>query len=242
MGATATRPSETRGKIWYLEWLRAFACLAVVLIHSFTTLLDNATVAEVGVSRALAWTEVLVVFCRWAVPVFLMVTGALLLDPSREVGWGKVRRYVLRVVAVLLTFGVAYALMEIVFDSRSFEPSMIPAAVLNVLQGRGWAHFWYLYDLLGVYLLLPLLHPFASASSERDLRAMLVVLFAFSLAVPTVNAASGLELEPLIWFGSSVFYVLLGRYLSSCESPVAPVAIAGVASLLFQSLLAGGVS
>lgn len=240
MDATVARPPETRGKIWYLEWLRVFACLAVVLIHSFATLLDNSSVAEVGMPRALVWTEILVVFCRWAVPVFLMVTGALLLDPSREIGWRKVGRYVSRVVAVLLTFGFMYALMEIVFNSRSLKASMIPIAILNVLQGRGWNHFWYLYDLLGVYLLLPLLRSFASIASERDLRAMLAVLFAFSLTLPTVNAASGLELESLIWLGASVFYVLLGYYLNSYEVPTAPVVIAGVASVAVQALLAGG--
>lgn len=227
-------------RTWYLEWLRVSACLAVVLIHCFTTLLDNASIDEVGIFRALAWTEVLVVFCRWAVPVFLMVTGSLLLDPARRVTWNKNLWYVFRVATVLLTFGTMFALMELVFSSKNFEVSMVPAAIGNVLQGRGWAHFWYLYDLLGIYLLLPLLRAFAAASTREDMRRMLVVLFIFSLAVPTLNAAVGLDASTFIWLGSSAFYVMLGRYLSAYNIRVAPVLLAGTVSVVLQALLAGG--
>lgn len=229
-------------RTWYLEWLRVSACLAVVLIHCFTTLLDNASIDEVGIFRALAWTEVLVVFCRWAVPVFLMVTGSLLLDPARRVTWNKNLWYVFRVATVLLTFGTMFALMELVFSSKDFEVSMVPAAIGNVLQGRGWAHFWYLYDLLGIYLLLPLLRAFAAASTREDMRRMLVVLFIFSLAVPTLNAAVGLDASTFIWLGSSAFYVMLGRYLSAYNIRVAPVLLAGAVFVVLQALLAGGAS
>lgn len=221
-----------RGRIWYLEWLRLFACLAVVLIHCFTTLLDNATVAEVGVPRALGWTELLVILCRWAVPVFLMITGALLLDPTREVGWPKVRVYFLRIAAVLLAFGTVFALMELAFETKSFIPAMIPTSLMSVLQGRSWAHLWYLYDLLGIYLLLPLLRSFAASAGRRDLERMLLVLFLFALVVPTVNSALGLSLDTLVWLGSSVFYVLLGWYLRSCDVPVVPACALGAAGTI----------
>lgn len=230
------------GRIWYLEWLRLFACLAVVLIHCFTTLLDNATVADVGVPRALGWTELLVVLCRWAVPVFLMITGALLLDPGREVGWPRVRAYFTRIAAVLLTFGTLFALMELVFELRSFTPAIIPTSVMNVLQGRSWAHLWYLYDLLGVYLLLPLLRPFVAGAGRRDLERMLLILFLFSLVVPTVNSALGLSLDTLVWLGSSVFYVLLGWYLRSYDVSSGPAcALGAVGTVVTAGIAAFGI-
>ena len=173
--------TERQGRLWWVEWLRVFGCVAVVLIHCFATLLDNATVAEIGLTRALVWTEVLVICCRWAVPAFLMVTGALLLDPAHEIGLPKVRGYVGRMTGVLLTFGTLFALMELVFAARSFSLAMLPEALLDVLQGRGWAHMWYIYDLLGVYLLLPVLRAFSSGSDERSYDIVLCVLFVLSL-------------------------------------------------------------
>lgn len=232
----------SRSRIWYLEWLRLFACIAVVLIHCFATLLDNATVAEIGIPRALGWTEFLVILCRWAVPVFLMITGALLLDPARKVDWRKVRAYCIRISVVLLTFGTAFALMELVFEARALAPTMILTSVMNVLQGHSWAHLWYLYDLLGVYLLLPLLRPFVMSAGRRDLERMLLVLLIFALIVPTVNSALGIALDTLMWLGSSVFYVLLGWYLRSFDVPASSACILGaVGTIVVAGIAAFGV-
>lgn len=227
------------GRIWYLEWLRVAACLAVVLIHRFSTILDNASVSGVGIGRALAWTELLVVFGRWAVPVFLMVTGALLLDPSRVMGWGKTFRYAGRMVAVLLVFGSAFALMEIVFESRSFSLGMVPAAFLRVFQERSWAHLWYLYDLIGVYLLLPLLRAFVAEGDEGRQATFLVVLLLVALVVPTLDAATGLGVARVGWLGSSVFYVLLGWYLHRFGAPKRLALAVGLACILVAVALAG---
>lgn len=238
---TACVQKSSSGRIWYLEWLRVLACLAVVLIHCFATPLDNMTVLEVGPGRAFAWTELLVVLGRWAVPVFLMVTGALLLDPARPVGWRKVARYVRRMAAVLLSFGTLYALMELAFDAKALSPAMLPEAVLRVLQERSWAPLWYLYDLIGVYLLLPLLRSFVASDGRESQRVLLLVLFVTTLAVPTLNAATGLGAARLAWLGSSVFYVLLGWHLHRFGADLHIVMPAGAACLATCAAVAGGV-
>lgn len=227
-------------KIWYLEWLRVLACLAVVLIHCFATPLDNMTIQEVGIGRAIAWTELLVVFGRWAVPVFLMVTGALLLDPSRKMGWHKVFCYVKRMATVLFVFGSLFALMELVFDTKTFVLSMLPAAFLRMLQERSWAHLWYLYDLIGVYLLLPLLRSFVASNEEGSQRVLLVVLFVTALVVPTFDSATGAGIVRLAWLGSSVFYVLLGWYLHRFGARLRVVLPIGAACAVVCAAMAGG--
>lgn len=78
--------NESR-RINEFEWLRVFAAGAVVMIHVLAGISDNVSVADVGIVRASAWGIVQVVI-RWAVPVFLMITGALLLNPEKKIGWG----------------------------------------------------------------------------------------------------------------------------------------------------------
>ena len=229
-----------REEVWYLDWLRVLGCVAVVIIHCFTTLLDNEPIAEVGVGRSLIWTEILVIGCRWAVPVFLMITGSLLLDPAREMGLAKIHRYVARMVGVLLTFGALYALIELVFNTRSFNLTMVLEAPINVLQGKCWAHMWYLYDLVGIYLLLPILRSFAEGVDENTYDAVLWTLFALVLVVPTINAAMGLSIETLVWLGSSVFYVLLGWRVRMHQPPFAPTVFLGAAGAMSAAIMAGG--
>lgn len=185
---------------------------SVVLLHVFSTLTANTDVVELGMSRSLVWSASSIVLTRWAVPVFLMISGALLLDPSRVFSVQKQSRYVLRMVVVLATFGYAYCLMELVFGANGVSAGLLFQALVNLLSGASWDHMWYVYDLIGIYLLLPMLRAFAVNASQAEYRRMLTVLLILSLAVPTVNAALNVHLSTFLWLTSTGFYVLLGRY------------------------------
>lgn len=193
------------------EWLRVFAAAAVVMIHVIFGISDNATVIEVGQARAI-WWGILQVAVRWAVPVFLMITGALLLNPEKHLGWEKIKQYSFRMAGVLLTFGFVYCLMELVFTSREINIGIVYNAVINLLQGRSWSHMWYVYALLGLYLLLPVFRAYVAGASRRDMQITLSILAIFTLIVPTVNNVFGVGLSNLVWLTSSSFYLLLGWY------------------------------
>lgn len=115
-------------------------------------------------------------------------------------------------VGVLLTFGLVYCLMEVVFSARVIDISVMAQAMLNLVQGRSWNHMWYVYALLGLYLLLPMFRSYVASASRSDLRVMLMVLGMFTLVVPTINAVTGLAVSNLVWLTSSAFYLLLGWY------------------------------
>jgi len=224
--AVATAPSapppppHTPRAICAFEWMRAFAAIAVVLLHTLLAVVTGFSVEELGLPRAVGDTAVQIALTRWAVPVFLMMSGALLLDPAKRMDGAKLWRYVRRMLLVLATFGLAYCLMEAAFaalasgDGLSLGalPGMLADAVLALLEGRSWDHMWYIYALLGLYLITPVLRAFVAQAGERGLRAALLVLFALTLAVPTVNQAAGLDLETLVWVPCPVFYYLLGYY------------------------------
>ena len=77
----------------------------------------------------------------WAVPSFLMMSGSLLLDTRKYISLKKLYgKYICRMVTVLLTFGFAFAWLEIIFDQESFRLFQIPKALLRVLTGDTWAH------------------------------------------------------------------------------------------------------
>jgi surface polysaccharide O-acyltransferase-like enzyme len=67
---------------------------------------------------------------------------------------------------VLLLFGFVFSLMEVYFSSHTISPSGIMTAFVNVLEGHTWEHMWYLYVLLGIYLVLPILQKIAPPHPE----------------------------------------------------------------------------
>ena len=94
---------------------------------------------------------------HWPVPVFMMITGYLLLQ-KKELDYKTIWKYFKRIAIVLLLFGFVFSLMEVYFSSHSITPGGIMTAFTNVLEGHTWEHMWYLYVLLGIYLVLPILH------------------------------------------------------------------------------------
>lgn len=82
-----------------------------------------------------------------------------------------------------------------------------------MIAGDSWGHLWYLYELVGIYLVLPIIKLFIDNASSRDFIMALAVLFIFNLCVSTINS-----INPAVGFylpikGNSLFYLLLGRYL-----------------------------
>jgi surface polysaccharide O-acyltransferase-like enzyme len=89
----------------YADGTRVIGVLAVVFLHAAAT-----GVVRYGELPALAWWTANLVdsSCRWAVPVFLMLSGALNLDPERRESAGKFYRRRLTRVGIPLAFWSAF--------------------------------------------------------------------------------------------------------------------------------------
>ncbi len=218
----------TTRRITYFDWLRGAATFAVVMLHMFNKILTDHPVAELGAPMVITWTELQLVFTRWAVPVFLMITGALLLDPKRTTSWEKIGRYVARMAAVLLVFCPIYSCMS----ARAITPQAIAEGLVKAATQGSWDHLWYVYALIGLYLLTPLLSGYVRGSTPAQQRMMLLVLAVPTLVIPTANFATGAGIVTFVWVTSSLFYYLLGAYAHQHMRLSGRVATAGLGSLL----------
>lgn len=108
-----------RKRIEYIDWLRIISAIAVIGIHITMTQPNNYSVQEIGKSNYTILTCVYTLI-QWAVPVFLMISGNLLLH-SNKLAFTKVKKMSLRMGAVLLLFGSAFALLEQVFERKNIR-------------------------------------------------------------------------------------------------------------------------
>lgn len=221
-------------RITYFDWLRGAATYAVVMLHMCNKILTDYPAETLGRPLIISWTMLQLVFTRWAVPSFLMITGALLLDPKRTTDWGKIARYVRRMVCVLLIFCPIYTCMS----ARAITPSAILEGIGKAFTRGSWDHLWYLYDLIGLYLLTPLLAGYVRASSRSQQRITLAVLAVITLVIPTINNATGAGITRLAWVNSSVFYYLLGSYAHQFLRLDDRVTVLGIGALALCALSA----
>lgn len=206
--------SESK-KINYFEWARAFGALAIVLLHLFSCQLDNNGVDAVGVMRAIVYSDIQIIFTRWAVPVFIMITGALLLNPEKSLPYRKLWSYIRRMLLVLATFGYLFCLMEVFAETKQVDPALFLRSFLNLIEGNSWSHMWYVYALIGLYILTPALKAFVGASSRHELRVALVVLLLITSVIPSINVVAGVGITSFITLPVYVFYYLFGYYAAT---------------------------
>lgn len=198
-------------KIIYLEILRVICAIVVVLdhvciagIHIFE---KGATVFDRFLYNGIQhWSH-------FAVPVFLMITGYLLLDSKKEIGYKKaITKYVWRMVAILLTVGTVFAWMEIYFSTKSLAPYGLLTGLWNTIQGDTWDHLWYLYTLIGLYLVLPILKPLFDKLSKRELDTFLMIFFFFGSVMPAITSFTNFKCGVTLPICSIyLFYFLIGR-------------------------------
>lgn len=196
-----------------ISMLRIVSTLAVVMIHTCNTITNN---LETFNPTSLQY-KTLVTFnslFNWSVPMFFMLTGVLLLRRDKVIDYKDcICKYAKRIMLSLFIFGVPFAWLEIFTETRVISPYYIFDGVARVISGNSWGHLWYLYELIGVYLILPIIKAFTDRADRKDLRTALTILFLFNLLIQTLN---GISYEIGFYLPirtSAIFYLMLGRYL-----------------------------
>ncbi len=207
-------------KTGYLDGLRLLAILIVVLIHTVSGVLTGYSDSLELEPAKLSFYNSLKDLCTLGVPIFLMISGALFLNPQKVITIKTLfSKYLRRIVLALILFGTGYALLEIVFNSRSFEIRFLWMAFYEMLLGNTWGHMWYLYMLIFVYLFIPALKIFVNNASKQTYFYVLIVLFIISSVLPFVRECMGFYLflsipaVQISEFGIYIFYFLTGYYV-----------------------------
>lgn len=186
MGYGQIKPSgQNGGKKIYYEWMRCIACFLVIFNHlKGYTLFMNST----GIKQVIYM--ILSVFTKINVPLFFMVSGALLLERQEDF-FTVFKKRISRICLVMLLFEFGiyvechlYALVqgrEHEFTLKRFLYGMFSGG----LQETG--AYWYLYAYLGFLLLLPMIQKIARQMSRQDFYTLLVLHFLVCTLLPVCN-------------------------------------------------------
>ena len=212
------------GRIYAFDFMRAYCCLMIVLLH-----VDSAWKADrvgaagyyaMGSVRAAFDSAIVALLVRIAVPMFFMISGALFLNPSNDISLPSISRHIRKLLVFLGLFGYVFALMEAVFVNRRLGLSGFGAAFLNLLQEETWAHLWFLYAMIGLYILTPALRAWIQSASLAELRAGAAVCLILLSVIPTINDCTGLDITTfrILSPGGGLLCYLAGYFLSAPSS------------------------
>ena len=196
----------------FLDVLRVLATCAVVLMHVLTGATDVTDASIVPEYRSLLLSVMDLV--TWCVPIFLLISGYLFLNPERTLTYPvMIKKYCRRIALAILLFGVPYAASELVVAERTFRIRMIPEALKMTLTGHTWSHMWYLYLILFLYLITPLLKKVLRVLPVWGAAAVMAVIFLGSSVAPFLNKVLDVNSIPVLPDGGVYFLYYLCGYL-----------------------------
>ena len=173
-------------EVW-LDFLRVTACFMVLVVHSTEPFYLGGEGGLILTPTDAFWVAVFEGICRCCVPVFL-IASSYLQFPLHYPAVEFFKRRAVRILVPMLIWTLVYALAW-------GEPVQnLKGLLLNFNYAAG--HLWFVYMLVGVYLLMPLLSPWAEKVSRKELSVYLGI-WIFTTFIPSIRAAVGGE-APLI--------------------------------------------
>jgi len=159
---------------------------------------------------------------RAAVPLFLICSGVLLLDPCKPLSIHRLyRKYLPRLLAALFFWAAAYQLFH-GLAAHGLSTAWLQHSLQGLLLFQHEAHLYYLHIALLFYALLPLLRLLARHASTAEYRYTLALWFICGILYPTLrrfapfNGLGGIPAQWLLnmtWAAAG--YGLLGYYLKT---------------------------
>ena len=199
----------------YIHSLRFFATLAIILLHTSSAIYGNienySGVSDSDMFVFAFYKHIM----EWAVPVFVMITGALLLSPEKQTDYRIILdKYVKRMALAILVFGLPMALSEsfLTYGFGSFI-KVLTSGIVNCITGFSWNHMWYLYMLICLYMITPIIKPFVNSASKGQFQIALFVMFLLSSLIPVIKSC-GVDINGYMVIGTPfIFLYMLGYYL-----------------------------
>ncbi len=192
-----------RPSIFYIDLLRSLAAFAVVNIHVLGPF--RQLYGEVSGSDWLAAAAYNSIY-RWAVPVFMMISGALLLSSTRDFHCKEyLRKRVSKVLVPFVIWTILYALLTAWTNG---DWGLLKQILIDAKSEPTWYHLWFFYDFIPLYFVIPFLALLLKRLSAEHVKLLLVVFF-FLFLMKWLKMESFL-LENLILYTG---YLVLGWFL-----------------------------
>lgn len=178
-----------KSRVGQFSYMRIIACFAIVILHELFASTTDSYFGGVMSEGDWMFEYIAEHMIMWAVPVFLMITGALQLDSDRKLTKGKLfKKYIRRVALALVVFTLIFTILDWAFDAGYDENLPVILVWLKKLfLGQSWAHMWYIYLLIGLYLLLPFFKAGWNHLSDSGKKYLIVILLIFNSAVGMIN-------------------------------------------------------
>ena len=166
-----TAINRVKKHIIYFDYLRIFAICAVIVIHVAAQNWYGTNISSMEWDIFNVFDSVV----RWAVPVFVMISGALFLSKEQPIS-KLYKKNILKILIILAIWTTINTVFK-VLTTQGF--TTIKAFMLDLATGP--VHLWFLYMLIGLYMVVPFLQRIVADQKTMNYFLLLSLIFAFTI-------------------------------------------------------------
>ena len=204
-------------RIIWIDYLKVLAIIGVIGIHCSSHLLNDSYLFT------LPWYESVIsasIF-RFAIILFILASGYLLLRKPQQIT--SIPRRLKRIIIPFIFWIIIYAIIKVLFKAALGSSwtiidlaYFIGNSFLDPLQIS--VQFWYVYMIIGLYLLSPILSTWIQNADMNEIEYFLAVWLIISLL--QFLCINTVLFDYLIYFTGSIGYFILGYYLTIKDHPI----------------------
>lgn len=174
---------QCENKIVYLEAMRILACFFVIFNHTSNKGFFLFSTKPLG--GGIWWIYILIsVFCKFSVPLFWAISGALLLCKSEYSLKNLWIKRILKIVFLLFIYSAIYYIRKVLIGDEDLNVSRF----LSVFYMGNWNHsYWYLYSFIAYLMCLPFLRTLAQNLSDQNYYYMFCLVIIFKGLIPIMQ-------------------------------------------------------
>ena len=208
---------QDQNRIVFLDYLRVIACFMVIIVHSCEFYYCGPTEVFFNSVSDRFWVSLIDSGLRESVPLFVMASSYLLVPLMTDTRTFFKRRFV-RVFIPFVIWSVIYAVLPVVLGRLDGDICERLSNLLYTFNGDS-GHLWFIYMLIGVYLLMPIISPWLKQVSRRGEECFLAIWLVTTLwnyLYPWLGDLWGKALwndfHALYYYSGFVGYVVLAHY------------------------------
>lgn len=200
-------------RLQYIDLLKTASILAIISIHFFA-MWQTAEITNLNIYSFVS-------ISRFGVPVFIMITGALLLNREIKISDFLKRKGKRLIYPFIFYYLLSAFVIVVLLNSNSSQ-------ITNIFSFR-----WYFWMILGVYLSIPIINKFIQHSTTNEIRYF-IALFVFASIFYQITYYFKVEQYfNLTLFISPLGYLVLGYYLSQKKFNLPTNKLISISLILF---------
>ncbi|MBQ7195071.1 MAG: acyltransferase [Bacteroidales bacterium] len=178
-------------RIAFIDYIRVIACFLVMLVHASENFYSASASGLAGNASMLVneANRFWVAFydggiARICVPLFMIVSAFLLVPMKKGVSMAEFyKKRFTRILPPMIFFLLLYTFLPLLWGQMSWEQSWTDFKMLPFTFPSMAGHLWFMYPLISLYLIIPIVSPWLEKASAKDERIFLYI-FALTTFAP----------------------------------------------------------